>query len=185
MIRVLEVRDHRKVDQPHSVCRDQDPVDVALRRGERDLFRLDDLAAPLGWIDVGLAERGGGGNASGAHPDIDRVWQRRQKLRQSRLLQPVRQVQGIAAPNKQRVGLPDRWDPGFVIDARQRGQLQHSHRLPTQSRQWTAGFSGDRPVAHPGAARKWIDRGGNEEGVRILDRFAKQDRPERSGCWRS
>ena len=93
---------------------------------------------------------------------------------QSGLPHPVAQIQGIATVDQQDVGLVDHGDPLLFIDAGQRGELQHSQRLPTQFTHGGDGLSSaDEP---PCRARTGhgvpVRRGGNAEGVGLGNRFA-------------
>src|SRR5579883_3551725 len=61
MIRVIQVRNHCKVNQSHTLSRDQEPADVSLGGSEHNVFRRERLTAALdapGRIRVGLAEGG-------------------------------------------------------------------------------------------------------------------------------
>ena len=93
---------------------------------------VSSLAAGRPPPDEVLPDARGHHHAAGAQPDPDRLGQRRQEIRQPGLPHPVAQVQGIAAADQQDVGLPDQGDPAFLVDAGQRGELQHAHGLPPQ-----------------------------------------------------
>jgi hypothetical protein len=130
---VLEVRDHREVNESRSLSRDQDSVDVTVGRGEDDVLRLQRSIVPAWRLAVGLDEGGGGSDAPGAHPHVDRLGaQCRQEPGQTRAPHPAGEKQGVAAPEQQGVGVADRWHPGSLLDARQRRQLQDPQRFPTQ-----------------------------------------------------
>ena len=45
---------------------------------------------------------------------------------------PVAQVERVAAVHQQRVGLLDPGDPPLLVEAGQRGELQHAQGLPPQ-----------------------------------------------------
>jgi len=52
VVRVLQVRDHREVDESRSLSRDQDPVDVTRRE---DLVELgDELLVDRGGVACGI-----------------------------------------------------------------------------------------------------------------------------------
>jgi hypothetical protein len=125
--------------------------------------------------DEVLPDVGGHHDAPGAQSHVDRVAQRRQEIRQSRLAHPVAQIQGIAAVHQQDVGLLDHRHPMVLIDAGQRGELQHSQRLPTQFAHGGPGLSsGDEVPCQAGAALHAVSSGRDTEGTRLCDRFAQE-----------
>ena len=175
VVRVLQVRDHREVDESRALSRDQDPVDVTLGGGEDGVLRLQRSVIAAGRFVVGLDEGGGSGDAPGAHPHVDRLGaQGRQQTGHTGAPHPVGEKQGIAAPHQQRVGVPDRWHPSSLLDARQRRQLQDPQRSPTQFSQRRGTLAADRSPRHTGPAGEGVDRGGDEQGVGLGDRFAQQ-----------
>jgi hypothetical protein len=54
VVRVLEVRNHREVDESGSLSRDQDSVEVTLGCGEDDVLRLQRCVVPAGRFAVSL-----------------------------------------------------------------------------------------------------------------------------------
>src|SRR5256714_5828254 len=62
VVRVLQVRDHREVNETCSVSRDQGSVNVTLGRGEDDVLRLHRPLSPAWRFAVGLDEGGGSSN---------------------------------------------------------------------------------------------------------------------------
>ena len=93
---VSQVREHRKVDQ--SQC------SVGTGGGRTP-------------VDEFLADAGAHHQAPGTHSHPDRLMQRREEVDQSRLLDPVAQVQGIATSHEEGVGLLDRSGPMLRFDA--------------------------------------------------------------------
>ena len=152
-VRVVEVREDREVDDPQGavVCRGRPRHEI-------------------------VTDPGGHHHAAGAHPNPDQLGQRRQEVRQSALPQPVAQVRRIAALDEQDVRLSDQRDPALRVEARQGGELQHSHGLPAQSDRGSAGLL---PAdAQPRLARAGqgmpVQRRGNAEGVALGGRLAEQ-----------
>ena len=149
---VIQVRKHRKINQ-----------------SQRFIATGGRLPA-----DEVLPDVGGHHHAPGAQSHIDRLAQRRQEVRQSGLPHPVAQIQGIAATHQQDVGLLDHGDPKLLVDAGQRGELQHSQGLPTQFAHGGSGFSSaDEPPCMAGTVGIGVHRGGNAEGAGLGNRFAQ------------
>ncbi len=177
MVGVLQVRDHREVDESRSRPGGQDPVDVTPGGGEDDVLRRERSVVAAGWFGVRLDDRGGGRHAPGAHPDVDRVGaQGRQDRGQTGAPHPVGEEQGVATPHQQGVGTPDRRQPGGFLDTRERGQLQDPQRSPTQSGQGRRPRAAERLPRHRRPARERVDGGGDEQGVGLGDGFAQEVR---------
>src|SRR5438067_1155360 len=122
---------------------------------------------------VGLGKGGGCCDAPSAYPQVDGLaGQRWQEVRKPGPPHPIRQEHRIAAPNQQGIGLLDRWDPTFALDAGHHGKLQHSQRLPTQSSERTLSPSTDRLPCAVGTAWERVYGGGNDESVGLLNRLA-------------
>ena len=122
------------------------------------------------------ADSWGHDHASGAHADPHRLGQRRQEVCETARPHPVAQVRSVAALDEQRVRRPDERHPALRIEAGQRGELQHSHGLPTQSDGRRAGLLA--ADAAPRLARTGpgvpVQRGRDAEGVALRDRLAQQ-----------
>jgi len=54
VVGVLQVRDHREVDESGPLPGDQDPVDLAVGRREDDVLGLQRSVGAAGRVDVGL-----------------------------------------------------------------------------------------------------------------------------------
>ena len=127
-------------------------------------------------VDEALSDARGHHHAPGAHAHPDRRPQRRQEVGEAGRPQPVAQVRGIAAFHEQDVRLSDEGNPALLVEARQRGELQHAHRLPTQPNRGGSGLlPADAPprLARSGAGVA-VQRRGNAESVALGDRLAQQ-----------
>src|ERR1035438_5765533 len=95
-------------------------------------------------------------------------------MQQSGLLHPVAQIHGIAAAHQQDVSLLDHRDPLLFTGAGQRGELEHSQRLPTQFAQGGGSPSGDEAPGHVSSPALGVHRGGNAQGVGLGNRFTQE-----------
>ncbi len=136
------------------------------------------VLSPAGECQVtkSLSDTGGHHHAPGAQSHPDRLAQRRQEVCEAGRSHPVAQVRGIAAFDKQDVCLSDHGDPALLIEAGQRGELQHAQGLPTQSNHGALRFlSADEPprIARTGHGVPVHGRG-NAEGIALGNRLAQQ-----------
>src|SRR5262249_25253 len=96
---------------------------------------------------------------------------------------PITQIKRIASPNQQSVSLLDRRDPVLFLNTGQRGELQHSQRLPAQSAQGGCDLSANRPACHTSAAGKRIDPCRYEKRIGLGDRFAQKIDQSAINAW--
>ena len=127
-------------------------------------------------LEEGLSDSRCHHHASGAQPDPDGLFQRRQEIPQAGLSHPVRQVHGITAIHQQDVCFADPGFPAAFIDAGQSGEFEHAQGFPSQLAHRAIRFSSTDES--PGAGRACmgmpIQRSGNAESIRIGDRFSQQ-----------
>ena len=62
----------------------------------------------------------------------------------------------------------------FFFDAGQRRKLEQAKRLPTELAEAVAEYSANHPACFVTPTGQGVDRGGNEEGARLANRFAQQ-----------
>jgi hypothetical protein len=88
----------------------------------------------------------------------------------------VAEIQRIAAVDQQDVDLLDEGYPSLFIEAGQRGELQHSHGLPTQFGHGTSRFcsADERPRPANAVRGVPVGRGGNAEGVALGNGLAEE-----------
>jgi hypothetical protein len=88
----------------------------------------------------------------------------------------VTQVEHVAAGHEQDVGRPHQRDPPLLVDARERGELQHADGLPSQLGHRVAEPSADElPRTLPRTdTRVSIHPGGDAQGGRLGDRLAQE-----------
>jgi hypothetical protein len=89
-------------------------------------------------------------HASGAQADPERVVERRQEVGEAGRPEPVAEVRGIAALDEKRVRLAQERNPARLVEAGQRGQLEHAHRRPAERDERRARLPA---AAHPNCAK--------------------------------
>lgn len=132
------------------------------------------LPLPVGGMlrrdDVGPRHHAAGAQAN----PHDLGSQRRQEIRQTGLAHPGAEIKAVATLDEQRVRLPDRWDPVVLLEAGQRGELEHAERLPAEAAHGARIRCADGAIDRAAAARHRMERRRNAERAGLGDRLAEQ-----------